>query len=165
MKRVFPVVCGVFMVIACNDSPGEEEKKSQTTGNSILPQEDSFTTVRPGDTVPANIQIDSVIYLAFAPGNVSVSVKGHIDKKGEPVICFLPVTIGKKLEASVVPDNKKAAIRFSHLYFPDGKSDGPFGNTLKYDLKQKGTYRIYISPNMMAGDPVSSDFVLKVKVE
>ncbi len=165
MKRVLPVVCSVFMLMACNDSTGVEEKKSQTAGNNILPQEDSFATVRQGDTVPANIQIDSVIYLAFAPGNVSVSVKGHVNKTGEPVICFLPVTIGQKLEASVTPDNKKAAIRFSHLYFPDGKSDGPFGNMLKYDLKQKGTYKIYISPNMMAGDPVSSDFVLNVKVE
>ncbi|MGZ5219253.1 MAG: hypothetical protein ACXWC7_04215 [Chitinophagaceae bacterium] len=165
MRRLLPVVCGVFMIIACNDTSGVEEKKSQTAGNNILPQADSSTTLKPGDNFPANIQIDSVIYLAFAPGNVSVSVKGHIDKKGEPVICFLPVTIGKTLEASVIPDNKKATIRFSHLYFPDGKSDGPFGNTLNYDLKQKGTYRIYISPNMMAGDPVSSDFVLKVKVE
>jgi hypothetical protein len=36
---------------------------------------------------------------------------------------------------------------------------------MKYDLVQRGVYKIYISPNRMAGDPMSTDFILKVKVE
>lgn len=165
MKPVLLVVCGVFIVIACNDSPKEDEKKSVTASDNAIHQEDSVSDKPSTDSVPQNIQIDSIIHLSFAPGSTSVTVKGHLAKRGDPVICYLPVTIGKKLAASVIPDNKKATIRFSHIYLPDGKSDGPFGNTLQYDLKQKGLYKIYIGPNMMAGDPVSSDFVLKVKVE
>lgn len=165
MKPVLLIVSGVLITIACNDSNKTDEKKSETASDNSIPQQDSFVNTTTADSVPQNIQIDSVIHLAFAPGNISVTVKGHLAKKGDPVICYLPVTHGKKLEASVVPDNKKATIRFSHLYLPDGKSDGPFGNTMKYELKQKGAYKIYIGHNMMAGDPVSSDFVLKVKVE
>ena len=141
------------------------KKKSVTASDNIINQEDSVSNKTPADSVPQNIQIDSVIHLSFARDSTSVTVKGHLAKRGDPIICYLPVTIGKKLAASVIPDNKKATIRFSHIYLPDGKSDGPFGNTLKYDLKQKGLYKIYIGPNMMAGDPVGSDFVLKVKVE
>lgn len=165
MKPVLLVICGVFVILACNDSPKEDKKKSATAGDSVIHQEDSVSNKTLTDSVPQNIQIDSVIHLSFARDSTSVTVKGHLAKRGGPVICYLPVTIGKKLAASVIPGNKKATIRFSHIYLPDGKSDGPFGNTLKYDLKQKGTYKIYIGPNMMAGDPVGSDFVLKVKVE
>lgn len=165
MKFLLVVICGAFAWMACNDSPKADEKESETASDNIIPQQDTIIHTNPADSVPKNIQFDSVIHLAFAPDSISVSVKGHVGKKGEPVICYLPVTVGKKLTASVVADNKKATIRFSHIYLPDGKSDGPFGNMMKYDLTQKGTYKIYISPNMMAGDPVSSDFVLKVKVE
>lgn len=167
MKFLLVVVCGTFTWMACNDSPKSDEKESETASDNIIPQQEQDTIIHTNtaDSVPKNIQFDSVIHLAFAPDSISVSVKGHVGKKGEPVICYLPVTVGKKLTASVIPDNKKATIRFSHIYFPNGKSDGPFGNTMKYDLTQRGTYKIYISPNMMAGDPVSSDFILKVKVE
>ena len=165
MKFQLVVICGTFTCMACNDSPKMDEKEPGTASDNLILRQDTIINTNPADSVPKNIQFDSVIHLAFAPDSISVSVKGHVDKKGEPVICYLPVTVGKKLTASVVPDNKKATIRFSHIYFPNGKSDGPFGNTLKYDLTQRGTYKIYISPNMMAGDPVSSDFLLKVKVE
>lgn len=165
MKLILLVGYGIFIASACNNSPVEDEKKSVTASENNIPLQDSVTTKNPADSVPTNIQIDSVIHLAFAPDSVSVTVKGHLDKKGDPVICILPIVQGKKLTALITPEKKNATIRFSHINFPDGKSDGPFDNTLKYDLTQKGTYKLYIGPNMMAGDPVSSDFVLKVKVE
>lgn len=154
-----------LILFSCNNG-------SSTKEESIVPKADSIVQVEPGenmtaaiDSVPQNIQVDSVIHLAFAADSFSITVKGHIDKKGNPVICYLPVTKGNKLTASVVPDKAKATIRFSHIYLPDGKTDGPFGNTLKYSLKQRGTYKLYIGPNKMAGDPFSTDFILKVKVE
>ena len=165
MKRILLIIYGLFIGMACNDLPGDAEKKSITTAENLTPLQDSLNNKVPPDSVPVNIQIDSVIHLSFAPDSISVTVKGHLDKRGDPVICYLPVVRGKKLIAVVVPDKEKANIRFSHIFLPDGKSDGPFGNTLKYNLAQKGIYKIYIGSNMMAGDPVSSDFVLKVKVE
>lgn len=165
MKLIWLVVYSVSIASACNNSPAEDEKKSVTASENNIPKQDSAVIKNTADSVPTNIQIDSVIHLAFAKDSISVTVKGHLGKKGDPVICILPVVQGKKLTAVVTPEKKSATIRFSHISFPDGKSDGPFDNTLKYDLTQKGTYKIYIGPNMMAGDPVSSDFILKVKVE
>jgi hypothetical protein len=117
------------------------------------------------DSVPPNIQVDSVIHLAFVPGSNAVNVKGSLDKRGDPVICYLRVVQGKTLTASVAAENEKATIRFSHIYLPDGSSDGPFGQHLKYKLHQQGVYRIYIGPNKMAGDPAGTVFNLQVKVE
>jgi hypothetical protein len=165
MKPVLFVVYSVFIALACNNSPAESEEKSVAASDSNISMPDSLVTSSHVDSVPMNIQIDSVIHLAFPKDSVSVTVKGHLDKKGDPVICILPVASGRKLTALITPEKKNATIRFSHIKFPDGKSDGPFSNSLKYDLAHKGTYKLYIGPNMMAGDPVSSDFVLNVKVE
>ncbi|WP_276500583.1 hypothetical protein [Terrimonas pollutisoli] len=164
MKTCFALVFSLLL-LSCNNASNTKEEAPIPDANSSVhvEQKDSMTAAI--DSVPQNIQVDSVIHLSFPTDSVSITVKGHVDKKGNPVICYLPVTKGSKLTASVVPDNTKATIRFSHLYLPDGKSDGPFGNTLKYALRQKGTYKLYIGPNKMAGDPFSTDFILKIKVE
>lgn len=164
--RCIPLIyCSVFLTVACNDEGKEVEPGPALIKESNSASIDSVTAEVKVDSVPQNIQVDSVIQLAFAKDSISVTVKGHLDKKGDPVICYLPVTKGKKLTASVTPEKAKANIRFSHIYLPNGKSDGPFSPNLKYDLAQRGVYKIYISPNKMAGDPVSTDFTLKVKVE
>lgn len=165
MKLIWLAVYSVFITMACNNPPAEDEKKSVTASENNIQKQDSTVITNLVDSVPSNIQIDSVIHLAFPKDSISVTVKGHLGKKGDPVICILPIVQGKKLTALITPEKKNATIRFSHINFPDGKSDGPFDNTLKYDLTQQGTYKLYIGPNMMAGDPVSSDFILKVKVE
>ncbi len=164
MKHLAFFLTLASLIVACNNS-AEPDAKNETAGaDSIIPSADTMPASEK-DTVPQNIQIDSVIHLSFAPGTHSVSVKGHLDKRGDPVICLLPIVGGKNLTASVVPENKKATIRFSHIYLPDGKSDGPFGQTLKYKLQQQGLYKLYINANKMAGDPASTDFILMVNVE
>ena len=157
--------CGIIVTIACNDQGKKVDTKPALVKEIKSDSVNSGTTIVASDSVPKNIQIDSIIHLAFAKDSISVTVKGHLDKKGDPVICYLPVTKGKKLTASITPEKAKANIRFSYIYLPDGKSDGPFSPSMKYDLVQRGVYKIYISPNKMAGDPVSTDFTLKVKVE
>jgi hypothetical protein len=161
-----PGVClfgWLLLAMACSESPGKKDEiKIAGTQNAPGPE---VLSPSQKDTVPQNIQIDSVIHLSFATGSDSVTVKGHLDRRGEPVVCYLPVVQGKRLMASVTPENKKATIRFSHISLPDGTSDGPFGPVLKYKLEQRGLYKIYVGANMMAGDPASTDFVLKVKVQ
>jgi hypothetical protein len=165
MRSILLFFCSATLAMGCS----EQDKKKETKSDLVKDVKTGTLVPEPpmlgADSVPKNIQVDSIIELAFPPDSFSVTVKGHLDKKGDPVICYLPVVNGKKLTASVTPEKPKANIRFSHIYLPDGKSDGPFSPSLKYNLIQKGTYKIYISPNRMAGDPVSTDFVLRVRVE
>ena len=114
MKLIWLVVYSIFIVSACNNSPAVDKEKSVTASENNIPKQDSTAITNPADSVPANIQIDSVIHLAFAKDSFSATVKGHLDKKGDPVICILPVVQGKKLTAVVTPEKKKATIRFSH---------------------------------------------------
>jgi len=157
-----------FMLLvfsACKEKKPEAQTNPETVNESNPVIADVVDNKTAADSVPKNIQVDSVIQLDFAKDSSTVTAKGHLDKKGDPVICYLPVTRGKQLTASLIPDNAKANIRFSKIHLPNGKTDGPFSPNLKYHLVQKGTYKIYIAPNRMAGDPVSTDFLLKVKVE
>jgi len=165
MRSMLLICCSIFSTFACNEQAEKAEANPGPANGSRTASADSVNTVVKEDSVPKNIQVDSIIHLAFAKDSISVTVKGHLDKKGDPVICYLPITKGKKLTASVIPEKAKANIRFSHIYLPNGKSDGPFSPTMKYNLVQRGVYKIYISPNRMAGDPMSTDFILNVKVE
>jgi hypothetical protein len=147
--------CSVFT--ACNNSApvteAKEEAKDTAPATVSIPKEEIKI-----------IQADSTIRFSFAPGVDSAVGKGHLDKKGDPVICYVEVEKGQKITGKLIPDNAGANIRFSHIYMPDGSSDGPFGQTIEYAAKQKGTYRLFISPNRMAGDPESTEFTVVVRV-
>ena len=163
--RYIMFACLLVLLHACKGKEEKVETNPETINESNPVIADVIDQTMATDSTPKNVQVDSVIQLSIAQDSNSVTAKGHLDKKGNPVICYLPVTRGKQLTATLIPENSKANIRFSHIYLPDGKTDGPFSPNLKYDLAQKGTYKIYIAPNRMAGDPVSTDFLLKVKVE
>jgi hypothetical protein len=164
MRSLF-LVYGAVFAIACNDQAKKQETEMVLTTEANDASFDSTEKTPAKDSVPRNIQVDSIIHLAFMKDSNAVTVKGHLDKKGDPVICYLPVVNGKKLTAVVTPEKQKANIRFSHIYLPNGKSDGPFSPSMKYNLIGEGLYKLYIAPNRMAGDPMSTDFTLTVKVQ
>jgi hypothetical protein len=164
MKSSVAAFCLLTAGLACGEEAVKNSSPEPVKGTSFE-QVDSVSVIEMNDTVPRNIQVDSIIYLAFAGDSSSVTVKGFLDKKGDPVICLLPVTTGRVLTASVIPEKPKANVRFSLIQLPNGKTDGPFSPTLKYKLVQKGLYKLYVAPNKMAGDPMSTDFTLTVKVQ
>ncbi|RYZ50197.1 MAG: hypothetical protein EOP49_14535 [Sphingobacteriales bacterium] len=151
----FFIAISLVILSACNNSSpvpeAREEAKDTVAAQPVIPT-----------TEIKNIQKDSIIRFAFAPGVDSAIGKGHLDKKGEPVICYIEVESGRKIIGKVIPDKAGANIRFSHIYMPDGSSDGPFGQTIEYIAKKKGLYRLFISPNRMAGDPESTDFTVVI---
>lgn len=155
----------ILAFAACNDSDVKKEVKTASATENTTTPSDSLSKTVIKDSVPKNIQVDSVIHLAFPPDSNSVTVKGYLDKKGDPVICYLPIVKGKRLTAIITPEKLKSNIRFSHFELPNGKTDGPFSPAIKYNLNQKGMYKLYIAPNRMAGDPISTDFLLMVKVQ
>ncbi|MBO9657805.1 MAG: hypothetical protein J7527_03190 [Chitinophagaceae bacterium] len=158
MRRTMVFTAVALFFIACNNpapvTEAKEEAKDTATSQPI-----------PAETDIAVTQQDSTIHFTLKAGSDSITGKGHLDKKGDPVICYIDLEKGNKLTGKVVPDKAGANIRFSHIYMPDGSSDGPFGQTIEYTAKQKGTYRLYVSPNMMAGDPESTGFVVSLSVD
>jgi hypothetical protein len=160
MRTSFYLLAACCFLIACNNNAdnvteAKEEAKDTAKEAPVMVKETDRTA----------IQSDSTIHFTMQPGVDSVTGKGHLDKKGDPVICYIDIEKGKKITGKVIPGKAGANIRFSHIYLPDGSSDGPFGQTIEYNAKQTGTYRLFISPNRMAGDPESTDFTVAVKVQ
>jgi hypothetical protein len=157
MRRTLITLAATVFFLSCNNPTPVTEAKEEA-------RDTATTQTLPAEKDIAVTQKDSTIYFTVQPGTDSVSGKGHLEKKGDPVICYIDLEKGNKLTGKVIPDKAGANIRFSHIYMPDGSSDGPFGQTIEYTAKQKGTYRLFVSPNRMAGDPESTDFVVRLIV-
>ncbi|HTG57413.1 MAG TPA: hypothetical protein VL943_14145, partial [Niabella sp.] len=65
-----------------------------------------------------------------------------------------------QLRINVSHSKPDANIRISQVVRPDGSTDGPFGQQLVYDIKQRGNYTIVINKsNMASGTQVGDLFI------
>ncbi len=65
-----------------------------------------------------------------------------------------------QLRISINHSKSDANIRISQVIRPDGSMDGPFGQQLVYDIKQRGNYTIIINKsNMASGSQVGDVFI------
>ena len=72
---------------------------------------------------------------------------------------------GRRLTATILPEDSAANIRINQIFTPSGKADGPFGREVKRRLQEQGTYKLIIGENLMQGDEWKGKFKLTVKVE
>ncbi|RZM06890.1 MAG: hypothetical protein EOO88_52655 [Pedobacter sp.] len=158
----------LILFAACNNTtdtkvaPADNQAVDSATHSTLENTEPIQTTA---DTVPQNLQIDTVINLAFAPDNAILTARGTINKKSDPVSCYLQVAKPMKISGTIIPDDPQLNVRFSQVFMPDNSSDGPFTRQLKYDFKKAGLYRIIIAPNNMAEGKRSGDFTLKLEAK
>jgi hypothetical protein len=152
--------CWILLVLLACHSPGEKEMPAKT----IEPEPVTFDGVvnRP-DTIPYNVQIDTVIHLSLDSVQTATA-KGAISKTKSQVYCFLSVKKKQTIRARLIPASEELNIRFSQLIFPDRHTDGPFGKELVYALRQPGLYQLVIAPNRMASGPFNGDFELQVSL-
>lgn len=147
------------ILIACNN----ESESVQATGTD--------TTKTVSDTISGQVvmdsinqQLDTIVNVRFAPDSSSITLEGHLNKKGDPLIFYIPVQKGNKISAIIIPGSPQDNIRISHIQMPDGSTDGPSGQSLDYKLKGAGLYKLYVSPNRMAGDPAAADFRIRIRI-
>ena len=161
----------ILILVSCNNGPkpetftGASNSKDSIPADSIpsLPVKDRLPPAS-ADTVPKNIQVDTVIHLAFAPDSISLTARGSINSKSSPVICYIEIPEKCNLQATIIPDDNKLNVRFSQIIMPDNSSDGPFSRQLKYRIKQRGRYKFIISPNNMAEGKRNGNFLLRMRI-
>lgn len=115
------------------------------------------------DTIPYNIQIDTVIHISF-DSIQSATAKGAIGPSKRQVYCYVPVSKKQTIRARLIPSSNEMNIRFSQLIFPDRHTDGPFGKELVYAIKEPGMYQLLIAPNNMASGKITGDFEVEIKL-
>lgn len=68
-----------------------------------------------------------------------------------------------KITGTVTSDNNDMNIRFNQIKLPDGNFDGPFGQELSYDIKEKGEVWLIVGKNLMASGKAKGKFTLILK--
>lgn len=121
-------------------------------------------TPPPIDSIPSNIQVDSVIRLSFNGGQQKVQVRGAISRDAPRVFCSWKQDQAMMLRASVEPLAPGLKLRFSEIIFPDSSADGPFGKTVNKKLKSAGRYQLIIAPHQMASSTRTGDFTLEFEL-
>ncbi|MEZ0608981.1 hypothetical protein ACAW74_10725 [Fibrella sp. WM1] len=127
---------------------------AEATDNAV-PNPATSNTVFTGDTVRVSLGKEA--------SPVTLSVRS--DSLHATVICALQVTQPGTLSAEIMPSEKGQNIRFSQIYLSDGKTDGPFGQTLTYAVKQAGLVQLRVSPSQMASGPYAGTFTIRLQLK
>ena len=148
---------------------GPSTPQTDATTDSIplhteeAPVQDQLTPP-PIDSIPSNIQVDSVIHLSFADGQQKIQVRGAISRDAPRVFCSWKQDRGMMLRASVEPLAPGLKLRFSEIIFPDSSADGPFGKTFNRKLTSAGRYQLIIAPHQMASSSRAGDYTLEFEL-
>lgn len=128
-------------LIGCGGNRTAEEKENAVIESQWTKPPDGEVLLMPGHTVKFMLTLD--------------------DRSDRVELAF-DIPKGDSLFGELTSEDKKANIRFTQLQMPDESFDGPFDKELKYAIKQHGRYHIIIGQNMMAGDPWTGDFYLRM---
>ena len=107
---------------------------------------------------------DTVARLIFTNMGTQ-EVKGIVKPKGPKFVCHFTVPASANLNASILTEKKDCNIRIINIILPGNKMEGPYGRELTYKLPVKGDYQLVVGNNLMAGDPETCEFVLRIKLE
>lgn len=153
------VSIGVLLLVinqGCNlfqdDKITPEKETSQSVKKNIPPPV--------SDTIDAGGR-DTMILLKDG----EAFIKGHINAGKSKLTYTLPAWEGQKVLAVLTPLTKGGNVRINQVQLPGGDFDGPFGDTLRLQLKNSGKLKLIIGENLMAGKPYNGDFLLHVRVK
>lgn len=155
----------LLFLTACGSSAPSADETSDTftTASDVPPLQDQLTPP-PIDSIPSNIQVDSVIRLSFASGQQKVQVRGAISGDAPRVFCTWKQDREMMVRASVEPLAPGLKLRFSEIIFPDSSADGPFGKIFNRKLTSAGRYQLIIAPHQMASSTRTGDFTLEFEL-
>jgi hypothetical protein len=109
---------------------------------------------------PINIENNSTLNVIDGRGEYIVSKKA-----GENQVFNFRNDTDKTVTIEVIPEKAASNLRINKIIFPNNESDGPFGQTLTYNLRGKGLYQIEIGESLMQGEPFEGKYTLKLQLK
>lgn len=70
---------------------------------------------------------------------------------------------GNKITGIIKPENAEMNIRFNQIKLPNGEFDGPFGQEIIYDVREKGEVWLLIGKSLMASGKAKGKFTISLK--
>ncbi len=171
MKNInFLLAVLLLFFCACNSTTDENEK----TPNFPSTQDSNITDATPGMTY--KIDTSKQVNKLLVPGDTLLmmqmadkkgSIRGYLGGIERHVTVIVPVGSGDSIMAEIIPDDKKANIRFNQIYIPVGKGgkyDGPFSRKIIYPITAMGNYKLVIGENLMAEGDWEGSFTCNVEI-
>lgn len=108
------------------------------------------------------------IRVNFPDGTTIVNLKGKINGLKDKITYVIEVkknhTLLTRVSAAEPEKNPDANIRIEKIIRPSGKSEGPFGVKIKYDLDEVGDWKIVLSGDETAGKSWTGEYNLMITV-
>lgn len=145
-----------------SSDPSENSNNSQgqtQTNTNTQKTESNTPSTHNKVTQPGEIRVE------FPKGSTQVTLNHDIKGLSDKVTYVFEVSKGQKLNASVNPSKGTGNIRFNQLFSPSGNIEGPFGNTLQYDLNESGDWKLVVGESNMEGTPYEGEFLLTLSIK
>lgn len=166
-NQIILIILFSLLLISCNKNNNKTEDSNSVTAkknsDSLVNNQQTQNSDQSSAHDPAMSESEFVVH--FPEGSKELTLKGNIIGFGDNKTYVFEAKEGQTLNASVYPDEKNGNVRISQIIFPSGKADGPFDNTINYNLTESGNWKLIISENQMSGDPWKGDFTLKIKIK
>ncbi|CCH02638.1 hypothetical protein FAES_4639 [Fibrella aestuarina BUZ 2] len=151
----------VFGVLGCQHTRQDSATSTPTDTGSVAVTDDTV----PSPSTRNDGATGDTVRVSLGKEASPLTLTMRSDSLHPTVICALQVAEAGTLLAQLVPSEKDQNIRFSQIYLPNGTTDGPFGQTLTYPLKQAGLVRLRMSPSQMASGPSAGTFTIKLQLK
>ncbi len=141
-----------LFLVACKKEPEIKEQKVDTV-TTIEKPVDSLSTIL--KTEKESNQNIVTVDASKMPIRLNLQIKNPDDQ----LILKLENLNQAKINGYIKTE-KPMNLRFNQIRMPDNTFDGPFGQTIEYETKQKGEYWLILAKsNMAEGTPVGKFFV------
>lgn len=141
-----------LFLVACKKEPEIKEQKVDTI-TTIEKPVDSLSTIL--KTEKESNQNIVTVDASKMPIRLNLQIKNPDDQ----LILKLENLNQAKINGYIKTE-KPMNLRFNQIRMPDNTFDGPFGQTIEYETKQKGEYWLILAKsNMAEGTPVGKFFV------
>lgn len=165
MKYLLLFTIVPFCFISCNNSSnlGKSSEENDSSANQVAVRDsivvlDSITSA---DTTSAIMPADPIIQVTVPAETLPVArmLRTLTSDMQSIHLTITDFDVGQ-LRINVNHSKPDANIRISQVVRPDGSADGPFGQQLVYDIKQRGNYTVIINKsNMSSGTQVGDVFI------
>lgn len=91
-----------------------------------------------------------------------IRLKLEIKNQDEQLILRLENLSQPKMKAYLKTD-QPMNLRFNQIRLPDNTFDGPFGQSIEYETRQKGEYWLILSKSNMASGTATGKFFIKIE--
>ena len=145
-----------LFLIACKKDPKLKETELDTL-TVIKKQVDTLSPILKTEK-ESNQNIITV-----DASKMPIRLKLEIKNQDEQLILRLENLSQPKMKAYLKTD-QPMNLRFNQIRLPDNTFDGPFGQSIEYETRQKGEYWLVLSKNNMAsGETPTGKFFIKIE--